>query len=86
MVMASLAWTLKAWAALILPVDGRWREKHAEEKQALLRMDFRTFLNALIAVPAQIIRTGRRIIYRLLGWNPWQNVFFRFLDGVNAFS
>jgi hypothetical protein len=86
MVMASLAWTLKAWAALILPVDGRWRVKHAEEKQALLRMDFRTFLNALIAVPAQIIRTGRRIIYRLLGWNRWQNVFFRFLDGVNAFS
>ena len=28
MVMASLAWSLKAWAALLLPEDGRWAEKH----------------------------------------------------------
>jgi len=84
MVMASLAWTLKAWAALILPVEGRCQEEHTAEKQKLLRMDFRTFLNAFIAVPAQIIRTGRRIIYRFLGWNRWQQLFFRFLDGVKA--
>jgi len=84
MVMASLAWTLKAWAALILPVDNRWQEKHSTERLALLRMDFRTFLNAFIAVPAQIIKTGRRIIYRFLGWSRSQHVFFRFLDGVKA--
>ena len=80
MVMASLAWSLKAWAALLLPEEGRWQEKHREEKQTLLRMDFATFRRALIAVPAQIIRTGRRLIYRLLAWNPWQHVFFRLLD------
>ena len=80
MVMASLAWSLKAWAALLLPEEGRWQEKHREEKQTLLRMDFATFRRALIAVPAQIIRTGRRLIYRLLAWNPWQQVFFRLLD------
>jgi len=84
MVMASLAWTLKAWAALILPVGNRWQEKHSAERLALLRMDFRTFLNAFIAVPAQIIKTGRRIIYRFLGWSRSQHVFFRFLDGVKA--
>jgi hypothetical protein len=77
MVMASLAWSLKAWAALLLPVAGRWREKHTRERDRLLRMDFRTFLNAFMFVPAQIIKTGRRIIYRLLSWNPWQDVFFR---------
>ena len=33
MVMASLAWSLKAWSALILPEDGRWQEKHREEKR-----------------------------------------------------
>ena len=33
MVMASLAWSLKAWAALLLPVSPRWREKHAREEQ-----------------------------------------------------
>ena len=43
MVMASLAWSLKAWAALLLPEEGRWQEKHREEKRKLLRMDFTTF-------------------------------------------
>jgi hypothetical protein len=82
MVMASLAWSLKVWAALLLPVQGRWKERHEAEKQTLLRMDFTTFRNALINVPAQIITTGRRIIYRLLSWNPWQSAFFRLLDAL----
>ena len=77
MVIASLAWSLKAWAALLLPVQARWKEKHQREKQTLLRMDFRTFQNAIIQIPAQIIRGARRITYRLLAWNSWQNVFFR---------
>ena len=80
MVMASLAWSLKAWAALLLPVHGRWQEKHTNEKQTLLRMDFTTFRRTMIQVPAQIVRSGRRTVYRLLAWNPWQHVFFRFLD------
>jgi hypothetical protein len=80
MVMASLAWSLKAWMALLLPEGGRWKEKHEEEKRKLLRMDFATFRRALLCVPAQIVRTGRKIIYRLLAWNPWQHVFFRLLD------
>jgi hypothetical protein len=82
MVMASLAWSLKAWAALLLPEEGRWSEKHAEEKRKLLRMDFATFRRALISVPTQILRTGRKIVYRLLAWNPWQQVFFRLLDQI----
>lgn len=80
MVMASLAWSLKAWAALMLPEKGRWQEKHREEKRKLLRMDFSTFRAAMMHVPAQIVRTGRKIVYRLLSWNPWQHVFFRLLD------
>jgi Transposase DDE domain group 1 len=80
MVIASLAWSLKAWAALLLPVHPRWREKHEHEKRKLLRMDFATFRNALINVPAQIVRGGRKIIYRLLAWNPWLDVFFRLHD------
>ena len=80
MVIASLAWTLKAWAALLLPVHGRWKERHEQEKQKLLRMDFATFRNAMINIPAQIVRTGRKIIYRFLAWNPWQQVFFRLVD------
>jgi len=80
MLMASLAWSLKAWAALLLPTRGRWQEKRTHEKRTLLRMDFATFRRALIDVPAQIVRTGRRIVDRLLAWNPWQHVFFRLLD------
>jgi hypothetical protein len=80
MVMAALAWNLKAWAALLLPVHPRWRDQHIREKDRLLRMDFRSFVAAIIAVPAQIVCTGRRIIYRLLAWSPWQRTFFRLLD------
>jgi hypothetical protein len=80
MVMTSLAWSLKAWAALLLPERGRAKEKHRAEKQRLLRMDFATFRNAWINVPAQIVRTSRRIVYRLLSWNPWQEAFFRLWD------
>jgi hypothetical protein len=80
MVMASLAWSLKAWASLLLPERGRWSEKHRDEKRRLLRMDFSTFRQAMMNMPAQIVRTGRKIAYRLLSWNPWQHVFFRLLD------
>jgi hypothetical protein len=84
MVMASLAWSLKVWTALLLPVLPRWREQHTREKELLLRMEFRTFVAAVIAVPAQIVRTGRRLLYRLLSWNPWQRVFFRLLDALHT--
>jgi len=80
MVMGSLAWSLKAWAALMLPEEGRWPEKHREEKRKLLRMEFSTFRAAIMRIPAQVLSTGRRIVYRLLAWNPWQHVFFRLLD------
>ena len=82
MVMASLAWTLKAWLALVLPEGGRWREKHKMQKQSLLRMEFKTFLNGLMRLPCQIVRGGRRIVYRLLSWNPWQKVLLRAVDAL----
>jgi hypothetical protein len=83
MVMAGLAWSLKAWAALLLPETGRWKEKHSVEKRTLLRMDFVTFRNAVVNMPAQIVRGGRRIVYCLLSWNPWQRVFFRLLEQLS---
>jgi hypothetical protein len=77
MVMASLAWNLKAWWALWLPEKGRWAKKHREEKRRVLTMDFRTFVNYFLKIPCQIVRTGRRLVYRLLSWNPWLGVFRR---------
>lgn len=70
MVIASLAWSLKAWFALISPVAPRHRERHEAERRQVLRMDFRSFLQRLILIPAQILRSGRRLIYRLLAWRP----------------
>jgi hypothetical protein len=77
MVMTALAWNLKAWWALWLPEDGRWREKHQAEKHRVLRMEFRTFLNAFIKIPCQIVHSGRKLIYRVLSYNPHLPVFFR---------
>jgi len=82
MLMASLAWTLKAWFALSLPVAPRWEARHLAERDEILRMEFRTFVSAIINIPAQIIRTGRRIIFRLLSWNPWEKILFRFLGAT----
>lgn len=82
MVIASLAWSLKAWAALLLPVAPRWRDKHVEDRERVLRMDFRSFVQRLILVPAQIVRTGRALVYRLLAWRPDLPVLFRLLDAL----
>lgn len=77
MLMTSLAWTLKAWAALLLPVEPRQREEHVQERQTWLRMEFKTFLNAVLRIPCQIVRQARRTIYRVLSWNPHLRAFFR---------
>jgi len=84
MVMASLAWSLKAWFGLLLPEKGRWASKYKAEKRAVIRMEFKSFVNAFIRVPAQIIRQGRKTIYRLLAWNPWQPVFLRGFDQLTT--
>ena len=82
MVMSSLAWTLKAWLALLLPAKGRWKDRREAEKRSVLRMEFKTFLNAFMRLPCQIVRTGRRIVYRLLSWNRWQPVFVRAAEAM----
>ena len=77
MLMTSLAWTLKAWAALQIPVNGRWKEKHAFERETILRMEFKKFANGLIRIPVQVIRKSRRRILRVLNWNEFLPAFFR---------
>lgn len=74
MVMCSLAWTLKAWFALLV------RRRNGREN--LLKMEFRQFLNAIVKVPVQIINTSRRIVYRVLGYNHWTHTFFRTFDTI----
>jgi hypothetical protein len=68
MVMTALAWNLKAWYGLLVPN----RERGLE----LVRMEFRRFLHAVVLLPCQIVRTARRVIYRILGYNDWLKDFF----------
>ncbi len=67
MVIASLAWTLKAWYAL----HARLKKTRAE----LLKMEFRQFLNAIIRIPCQVVRTGRRLVLRILNYSKWTRTF-----------
>lgn len=77
MLMASLAWTLKAWMALQLPISPRWDERHRQDRRRWLRMEFRTFVEAVMNVPAQVVRTGRRLVIRFLSWRPELDTLLR---------
>ncbi len=68
MVMSALAWNLKAWYGLLMPNRQRGLE--------LLGMEFRRFLHLIVLLPAQIVRSGGRIIYRIMGYNSWLKDFF----------
>jgi len=84
MVMTALAWTLKAWFALRLPATGRWAARYAADKAAVLRMEFKTFLQMFLLIPVQVVHASRRLVFRLLAWNPWQAVFLRGFDQLRA--
>ena len=78
MVMAALAWNLKAWYGLLVPN----RERGLE----LVKMEFRRFLHAVILLPCQVVRTARRVIYRVLSYNGWLKDFFATWERLECFS
>lgn len=78
MLMTALAWNLKAWLALSVEVKpGRGHAEQQAQKSKLLGLEFRTFVNYLLRIPAQVVKTSRRIVVRLLAYNTWLPVFFR---------
>ena len=68
MVMAALAWNLKSWYGLLMP--------SLERGKQVVKMEFRRFFQSFILLPCQIIKTGRKIVYRLLCYNDWLIDFF----------
>lgn len=68
MVMAALAWNLKSWLGMLMPDCSRGEE--------IIRMEFRRFLNAIMLIPCQVLKSGRRIIYRILSYNHWLGDLF----------
>lgn len=76
LIIGTLAWTFKAWRALLQP--------RSEHRRALLTMEFRRFLQELLLLPCHVVRAGRRLIYRLLQGNPWVDVLFRSVEALRA--
>ena len=72
MVIAALAWTFKAWLALLQP--------KAEHRQTLLGMEFKQFLQVWLTLPCQILDRGRQFVFRLLSYNAWVPVLLATVD------
>jgi hypothetical protein len=47
-------------------------------------MEFATYRAAVIEMPCQIVHSGKRLIYRLLSWNPWQGMFLRLVERLQG--
>jgi hypothetical protein len=85
MVMTALAWNLKARWALMLPVTpGRWKTRHTDERQWVLGLEFKTFVQAFVRLPCQLVKTGRKLVYRLLASNPHQRIFWRLITALRC--
>ena len=71
-VIASLAWTLKSWAGLLMP--------HKAMGHKIIKMEFQKFLNLFINIPAQILQKGKQLWFRLIGFMRNAPAFFGFVN------
>lgn len=62
MVIATLAWNIKSWFAMMM--------HRKQDRRDYIRMEFRRFLHGIILIPAMIIRRARAITVRLIGYQP----------------
>ena len=76
MVIAALAWNLKAWLGLLTP--------NTSLRHQILRMEFKRFIHTFILIPCLIIKTGRRIVYRLLGYNGYLKDFLKTFEDLRG--
>jgi len=74
MVIAALAWNLKAWYGLVTVVPALRRD--------ILRMEFKRFLISFIQIPCQIVTTGRRLVYRILTFSRHLKAFIDTFDRI----
>ena len=76
MVIATLAWNIKAWYGLLTPNKFLGHQ--------IIRMEFKRFINTFVKIPCVIIKTGRRIIYRFVGYNNYMKDFFRTFAAIKS--
>lgn len=78
MVMGSLAWNLKAWFGLLMPDKAQGRK--------VVRMEFRGFLLQFMLLPCQVVKAGRRLIYRILKYTAELKAFFATVEKIRAMN
>jgi hypothetical protein len=78
MVIGALAWSFKAWLALLQP--------KAEHRQTLLTMEFKRFLQVWLTLPCQILDSGRQFVFRLLSYNAWVPVLLATVNLLHDLS
>jgi hypothetical protein len=76
MVMAALAWNLKAWYGVLMPDKKTGAE--------VVRMEFPRFLNGFMAIPAQVLEQARQIKLRVLAWTPYLEAFLEMFTWMRA--
>ena len=74
MIIAALAWNLKAWYGLVTLVPAARRD--------ILRMEFKRFLVNFIQIPCQIVETGRRLVCRILTHSGHLEAFLATFDHI----
>jgi len=76
MVIAALAWTLKAWYGLCVPDQ--------TESRQVVRMEFKKFLHHFVLIPCQIVKKSRRLVCRIMSYNHWLATFLRTYDVIRC--
>ena len=82
MLFASLAWTLKLWCGMMIRTRGNTHQKRERRaaRDRIIRMEFGTFLNSLILIPAQVVQSARQRVFRLLTYRPSVDLLFTIHD------
>ncbi len=62
MVIATLAWNIKSWFAMMMHLKC--------DRQLFIGMEFRRFLYSIILIPCRVVRRARSITLRLIGYHP----------------
>ena len=76
MVMAALAWNLKAWYGILMPdkkIGGQ-----------VVRMEFPRFLRGFMALPTQVLHQARQLKLRILAWTPYVEAFLEMFTWIRG--
>lgn len=84
MLFASLVGTFKLWSGMMIRVTGNAHQKRVrrDARNQIIKMEYWTFLNSLILLPAQIVRSARKRIFRLLTYRPSVDLLFKVHDHI----